>query len=372
MLTIAHASRLSSLEPDLAVCAEPAFVVDPVAATLHAANRLGWQVWGIDPDTVRPPIAIDAAMPALHSLRGRAALGSIGSASPPSRANLVFWTFGGLVRMQCQIEPAGGDAPGWVIRVLACEPAPGIAVPAGQRAKAVADGPRDARGHPPTAKAPELALTAKLAHELRTPLSAVIAYAEILKDEHFGPLADARYRGYANDICNSARHALGVVDGMLQERGARLRSAAAGVRRSRSGVRYRQLSHRCTAPGGAGRSRAGVEYAPRLPARHCRRAQPQADADQPARQRHQVHSPWRQDNGERRPTSATGPCASRSRTPALALLPPSMGSRIDQSFCRRMAAQMRGWASACRSPRCSRQRMAPPSRWKADLAMERG
>jgi two-component system cell cycle sensor histidine kinase PleC len=63
---------------------------------------------------------------------------------------------------------------------------------------------------------PEVALDAWLAHELRTPLSAVIAYAEILKDEHFGPLANARYKGYARDIHESARHALGVVDSMLR------------------------------------------------------------------------------------------------------------------------------------------------------------
>ena len=68
-----------------------------------------------------------------------------------------------------------------------------------------------------------MALDAWLAHELRTPLSAVIAYAEILKNEHFGPLANPRYRSYARDIYDSARHALGVVDSML--RGDRTRSA---------------------------------------------------------------------------------------------------------------------------------------------------
>ena len=61
-----------------------------------------------------------------------------------------------------------------------------------------------------------MALDAWLAHELRTPLSAVIAYAEILKDEHFGPIANARYKGYARDIYDSARHALSVVDSLLR------------------------------------------------------------------------------------------------------------------------------------------------------------
>ena len=69
----------------------------------------------------------------------------------------------------------------------------------------------------------DVALDAWLAHELRTPLSAVIAYAEILKSEHFGPIANPRYKSYACDIYSSARHALGVVDSMLQ--GDRARTA---------------------------------------------------------------------------------------------------------------------------------------------------
>jgi signal transduction histidine kinase len=56
---------------------------------------------------------------------------------------------------------------------------------------------------------------ARLAHEVRTPLGAAIAYAELLKDEHLGPIGDARYREYAQHIYDSARLALSVVEGML-------------------------------------------------------------------------------------------------------------------------------------------------------------
>jgi len=44
----------------------------------------------------------------------------------------------------------------------------------------------------------------------------VISYAEVLKDEHFGPLGNACYRTYASNIFESARHVLRLVDGMLQ------------------------------------------------------------------------------------------------------------------------------------------------------------
>jgi signal transduction histidine kinase len=57
---------------------------------------------------------------------------------------------------------------------------------------------------------------ARLAHELRTPLSAITAAAELMRDERFGPIGDSRYRGYAGDIHENARHALAVTERMLE------------------------------------------------------------------------------------------------------------------------------------------------------------
>ncbi|MEW5962217.1 MAG: HAMP domain-containing sensor histidine kinase [Pseudomonadota bacterium] len=61
-------------------------------------------------------------------------------------------------------------------------------------------------------------LVARLAHELKTPLGAIAAASEIMRDERFGPIGDARYRGYAADIHTSARHALDLIGRMLAER----------------------------------------------------------------------------------------------------------------------------------------------------------
>ena len=41
-----------------------------------------------------------------------------------------------------------------------------------------------------------------------------------MRDEHFGPLGDKRYHGYAADIHDSARHMLGVLEGMIDPQGA--------------------------------------------------------------------------------------------------------------------------------------------------------
>jgi two-component system, cell cycle sensor histidine kinase PleC len=56
---------------------------------------------------------------------------------------------------------------------------------------------------------------AKLAHELKTPLSAIAAAAEIMRDEQLGKMGNETYLGYAADIHDSATHALAVISAML-------------------------------------------------------------------------------------------------------------------------------------------------------------
>jgi signal transduction histidine kinase len=57
---------------------------------------------------------------------------------------------------------------------------------------------------------------AQLAHELRTPLAAIVALAETMTDGHLGPLPNERYRGYVRDIRESARHAIALIAGMAE------------------------------------------------------------------------------------------------------------------------------------------------------------
>lgn len=59
------------------------------------------------------------------------------------------------------------------------------------------------------------AYMSKLAHEIRTPLSAIVVAAEIMKDERFGAIANERYRGYTADIHDNARHALEIINRLL-------------------------------------------------------------------------------------------------------------------------------------------------------------
>jgi signal transduction histidine kinase len=54
-----------------------------------------------------------------------------------------------------------------------------------------------------------------MSHELRTPLNAIIGFSELLKSEIFGPLGDARYKGYIDDVFNSGKHLLSLVNDVL-------------------------------------------------------------------------------------------------------------------------------------------------------------
>jgi two-component system cell cycle sensor histidine kinase PleC len=56
---------------------------------------------------------------------------------------------------------------------------------------------------------------ANMSHELRTPLNAINGFSEIMIAEMYGPLGDARYKGYAQDILNSGQHLLALISDIL-------------------------------------------------------------------------------------------------------------------------------------------------------------
>ena len=59
------------------------------------------------------------------------------------------------------------------------------------------------------------AFLANMSHELRTPLNAIMGFSEVMKDEHLGPVQNARYLAYAGDIHSSGRYLLGIINDIL-------------------------------------------------------------------------------------------------------------------------------------------------------------
>ncbi len=54
-----------------------------------------------------------------------------------------------------------------------------------------------------------------MSHELRTPLNAIIGFSEMIEMEMFGPLGSERYSSCISDVLYSARHLLGIINGVL-------------------------------------------------------------------------------------------------------------------------------------------------------------
>jgi two-component system cell cycle sensor histidine kinase PleC len=54
-----------------------------------------------------------------------------------------------------------------------------------------------------------------MSHELRTPLNAIIGFSEMIELEMFGPLGSERYASCISDVLYSARHLLGIINGVL-------------------------------------------------------------------------------------------------------------------------------------------------------------
>ncbi|MCB1491580.1 MAG: HAMP domain-containing histidine kinase, partial [Rhodobiaceae bacterium] len=52
-------------------------------------------------------------------------------------------------------------------------------------------------------------------HEVRTPLNAIIGFAEVMKEEQFGAMGNARYLEYAHDIHRSGIHVLSLINDLL-------------------------------------------------------------------------------------------------------------------------------------------------------------
>ncbi|MEX0345708.1 MAG: PAS domain S-box protein [Rhizobiaceae bacterium] len=72
-----------------------------------------------------------------------------------------------------------------------------------------------ARGQAEQASSLKTDFLAKISHEVRTPLNAIIGFSELMLDEKFGPIGNTRYRDYLRDINSSGNHVLDLVNDLL-------------------------------------------------------------------------------------------------------------------------------------------------------------
>lgn len=241
----------------------PAVVIDCRAAEIVAANAGGLSALGLT-RAIPLPHALDSAMPAIASLRSMAASGL----EAPVQTPLMFWRNGRPVTLPCHVTRADADNADVATHVtIIFQPAfdasdgkasQNVAKPVMLDDDTIADNddspPRIIRDDTETFKEigrriresqaarlrhENLVSTtesepmssaeadptdraalgphdiAKLAHELKTPLTAIAAAAEIMRDEQLGSMGNNKYLSYAADIHTSAAHALAVIQNML-------------------------------------------------------------------------------------------------------------------------------------------------------------
>jgi hypothetical protein len=246
-------------EAALAGCSEPAWVIDAARGRVLAANPAGAARLGLRPDAASG--TLDASMPGLIRLRALARK-QLASAR---REALVFWTAYGAEKLLCDIAAledatanGEGEQPLLLVSIARREPRKPAAAPDAPRqpekteldvagepvslpsveatsedaatlkkiASAIRGGFAGGGNQQPAAEPddddPEAdgaetspPQVSKLAHELRTPLSAIAAAAELMKDQRFGNIGNERYLGYTADIHENARHALALINRLL-------------------------------------------------------------------------------------------------------------------------------------------------------------
>jgi two-component system cell cycle sensor histidine kinase PleC len=276
---IAHAlGSVSGI--DLAGDTRPVITIDLDAAEIVTANTSGAHALGLFP-YASFPIALDASMPALARLRQLSALGNPGEGKAerltfwsngrlrPISCTVTRQTNGhsGVFVLRIVDEkgneppPAAAKAPGNGESQLApvTQAAPASEDMATQILRSdaetlkeiaqqiregsfttlisehvEADAARPLSAHAslvePDSIAPHAASLqhkpasildpdhlAKLAHELKTPLTAIAAAAEVMRDERLGAMGNDRYLSYAADIHENATHALDVITALLSE-----------------------------------------------------------------------------------------------------------------------------------------------------------
>ena len=190
-------------------------IVDLAAPAIHVANKKALQLWGLD-EVTRLPIPLDPAMPAMARLRMRgrnsapSAEQSPGDCGDSTARALVFWTAAGAQNLRCRTEALADPDTVLLIFDIGTEQAVAEASVSAPVERAKIDEPQSNSANTPVN-------TQAMAHELRTPIGAIIALAEMIETEQFGAIGDPRYRDYARDIGDSARLALGIVASALEQ-----------------------------------------------------------------------------------------------------------------------------------------------------------
>ena len=108
---------------------------------------------------------------------------------------------------------------------------------------------REARRLAERATAAKADVLARISHEVRTPLNAIIGFAEVMTGERFGSLGNERYREYMKDIRASGERVIAIINDLLDLSPDRNRQARSGFHQPEPQRNRRELRRRHAAAG---------------------------------------------------------------------------------------------------------------------------
>ncbi|WOH54437.1 PAS domain S-box protein [Bradyrhizobium sp. sBnM-33] len=175
---------------------------------IHAANRSAEALFGHDGDELIQRNLADLFAPesqhgVFEYLAGIKASG-VESLLDHGREVLGRESKGGIIPLSMTIGRTRPDGPNFfaVFRDLS-------------QAKKTESELREARRLAERAANAKADVLARISHEVRTPLNAIIGFAEVMIGERFGALGNERYREYMKDIRAAGEHVIAIVNDLL-------------------------------------------------------------------------------------------------------------------------------------------------------------
>ncbi|MET0876002.1 MAG: PAS domain-containing protein [Tardiphaga sp.] len=205
------------LPPGAVVAEELAAILDTTAegvimfdaeGNINSCNRSAEALFGYDGAQMTQRNLVDLFAPEsrrvvrdyLESVRGA----GVASLMDHGREALGQARAGGLIPLSIMMGRTRADGPNFfaMFRDLT-------------QAKKTESELLDARRQADRAATAKADVLARISHEVRTPLNAIIGFAEVMIDERFGPLGNERYGEYMKDVRASGERVLAIVNDLL-------------------------------------------------------------------------------------------------------------------------------------------------------------